>query len=214
MPKTIALQTKHQLGRSLILVDRRGVAAPLGCTSILSGTLRSVSSRSNAQTSVCLALFALAAFTFTTLASVQETRLPTVTIRWNEAAVQGIRGAKMGTPMSARALAIVHTCMYDAWAAYDERAVGTQLGGALRRPPNERTEANKQRAISYAAYRALTDVLPADTESAYKPLMRELGYDPNDHSTDIETPAGIGWAKSQTYFNGTATPPSPVSAAN
>jgi len=94
--------------------------------------------------------------------------------------------------MSARALAIVHTCMYDAWAAYDERAVGTQLGGALRRPPNERTEANKQRAISYAAYRALTDVLPADTESAYKPLMRELGYDPNDHSTDIETPAGIG----------------------
>ena len=30
------------------------------------------------------------------------------------------------------------------------------------------------------------DVLPVDTESVYKPLMRELGYDPNDHSTDID----------------------------
>jgi hypothetical protein len=82
--------------------------------------------------------------------------------------------------------------MYDAWAAYDEKTVGTQLGGVLRRPANERTESNKERAISYAAYRALTDVLPGDTESVYKPLMRQLGYNPDDKSTDIETPTGIG----------------------
>jgi hypothetical protein len=43
---------------------------------------------------------------------------------------------------------MVHTCIYDAWAAYDERAVGTQLGGALRRPASERTLANKEQAIS------------------------------------------------------------------
>jgi len=82
--------------------------------------------------------------------------------------------------------------MYDAWAAYDDKAVGTQLGGALRRPASERTEANKEKAISYAAYRALTDVFPGDTETVYKPLMRGLGYDPDDKSTDIETAAGIG----------------------
>ncbi|MGH9743927.1 MAG: vanadium-dependent haloperoxidase [Candidatus Acidiferrum sp.] len=111
---------------------------------------------------------------------------------WNSVALQGVRDSKLGQPTAARALAIVHTCMYDAWAAYDEQAIGTQLGGALRRPQGERTDANKERAISYAAYRALTDVLPVDTESVYKPLMRELGYDPNDHSTDIETPTGIG----------------------
>ncbi len=110
---------------------------------------------------------------------------------WNKATLQGVRDAKLGAPMAARALAIVHTCMYDAWAAYDEHAVGTQLGGALRRQKNERTLANKERAISYAAYRGLADVL-ADTESLYKPLMRELRYDPNDNSTDIETPTGIG----------------------
>ena len=64
--------------------------------------------------------------------------------------------------------------------------------GALRRPANERTEPNKERAISFAAYRALVDVLPAGTELVYKPLMRQLGYDPNDKSSDIETPTGIG----------------------
>jgi uncharacterized protein DUF6851 len=66
----------------------------------------------------------------------------------NSAALQGIRDAKLGAPVVARALAMVHTCIYDAWAAYDERAVGTQLGGALRRPASERTLANKEQAIS------------------------------------------------------------------
>jgi hypothetical protein len=71
---------------------------------------------------------------------------PNVAIRWNNAALQGIRDAKLGAPVVARVLAIVHTCMYDAWSAYDEKAVGTQLQGVLRRPAAERTEANKQKA--------------------------------------------------------------------
>jgi hypothetical protein len=113
-------------------------------------------------------------------------------IQWDSAALQGVRDAKLGAPMVARALAIVHTCMYDAWAAYDERATGTQLGSALRRPASERTLANKEQAISYAAYRALGDVLSVDTKSVYISLMKRLGYDPSDTSTDIETPTGIG----------------------
>jgi hypothetical protein len=60
--------------------------------------------------------------------------------------------------------------MFDAWAGYDERAVGTQFRDALRRPPNERTISNKERAISYAAYRALSDILPIDTDTLYKPM--------------------------------------------
>jgi hypothetical protein len=117
---------------------------------------------------------------------------PNAVSQWNNAALQGVRDAKLGAPMMGRALAIVHTCMYDAWSGYDERAVGTQLRGALRRPASERTRANKDRAISYAVFRALEDVLPADTDSVYSPLMKQLGYDPKDHSTDIETPTGIG----------------------
>jgi hypothetical protein len=115
-----------------------------------------------------------------------------VAIQWNDAALRGVRDSKLAAPMVSRALAIVHTCLYDAWAAYDDRAIGTQLSGALRRPPAERTLENKQKALSYAAYRALSDVLPADTESVYKPLMKKLGNDPNYNSTDIETPEGIG----------------------
>jgi len=82
--------------------------------------------------------------------------------------------------------------MHDAWATYDTRAVGTPLAGVLRHPAAERTLANKQQTISYAAYCALADVLPADIDSVYEPLMRALRYDPDDHSSDVETPAGIG----------------------
>ena len=137
----------------------------------------------------CIAIFsALLLFPWAHAASTP----PNAAIQWNNATLQGIRDAKLGAPMVARALAVVHTCMYDAWAAYDKRGVGTQLQGALRRPASERTAANKEEAISYAAYRALADVLPVDTNSVYVPLMKQLGYDPNDKSTDIETPAGIG----------------------
>jgi len=124
----------------------------------------------------------------TTITVAQTTAVGT----WHSAALQAARDSNLGAPMVSRALAIVHTCMYDVWAAYDDRAVGTQLAGVLRRPPSERTLANKDRAISYAAYRALMDLFPSDSDSVFKPLMKQLGYDPNDHSTDIETPTGIG----------------------
>ncbi len=113
-------------------------------------------------------------------------------MRWNALVLPAVSHTKSTAPTGPRALAIVHTCMYDAWAAYDEKAVGTQLGGALRRPARERTQANKEKAIAYAAYRGLTDLFPSEAEKVYKPLMRELGYDPEDKSTDIETPQGIG----------------------
>lgn len=69
--------------------------------------------------------------------------------------------------MVARALAIAHTCIYDAWAAYDHRAVSTLLGGSLRQPARERTLVNKQQAISFAAYRAAADLLPGSTGSVF-----------------------------------------------
>src|SRR6188472_2140803 len=50
--------------------------------------------------------------------------------------------------VGSRMLLIIVTCMYDAWAAYDDTAVGTRFGGQLRRPKNERTEANKRIAIA------------------------------------------------------------------
>ena len=93
--------------------------------------------------------------------------------------------------VGSRMLGIVVTCMYDAWAAYDDKAVGTRLGGKLRRPPAERTPANKESAIAYATYRALLYLFPED-EKWITAEARQRGVDPKQSSTDPATPAGVG----------------------
>src|SRR3989449_504990 len=92
-----------------------------------------------------------------------------VVLQWDNAALQAIRVTKPGPPIVARALAIVHTAMYDAWAAYDDQAVGTRFGGALRRPGLERTLVSKNAAVSFAAYRALVDLFPTQTPAFIAP---------------------------------------------
>jgi len=114
-----------------------------------------------------------------------------VVIQWNEAALEAIRRTHLGPPMVARALAVTHTATYDAWAAYDAHAMATRVGGALRRPPNERTDANKAGAVSFAAYRALLDLFPTE-QAVFDSLMQRLGLDPSDRSTDVTTATGIG----------------------
>ncbi len=47
----------------------------------------------------------------------------TVPVLWNNTALQAIRETKPAMPVAARALAILHTCMYTAWAAYDPIAL-------------------------------------------------------------------------------------------
>jgi hypothetical protein len=124
-------------------------------------------------------------------AGATEPRVSAV-VEWNQAFLQGVRDSKLGPPMVARALAVAHASIYDAWATYDHKAVGTRLGGSLRRPPAERTLANKTQALSFAAYRAAVDLFPASASPVFDPLMRSLHYDPGDLSTDTSTPAGIG----------------------
>jgi len=114
-----------------------------------------------------------------------------VVLRWDEQTLAAIRALKTPPPVNARALAVVHTSMYDAWAAYDAVAVGTRLGGSLRRPAAERTVASKSMAISYAAYRALLNLFPARSAD-FRAFMTALGYDPDDASTDPASPAGVG----------------------
>jgi hypothetical protein len=93
--------------------------------------------------------------------------------------------------VGSRMLGVIVTAMYDAWAAYDEKAVGTRLGGKLRRPAAERTDANKVKAIAYAMYRAMLDIFPEDAKWLGE-QMTQHGYDPSDSCTDPSTPAGVG----------------------
>ena len=115
-----------------------------------------------------------------------------VMVRWNEALLQGVRESKLGPPMVARALAVAHTCAYDAWAAYDGFAVGTRLGGTLRRPARERRFENKVEAVSHATYRAAVDLFPGSKAGVFDPLMAGLGLDPADDSREASAPAGVG----------------------
>lgn len=114
-----------------------------------------------------------------------------VALFWNEALLDAIPESRFGPPVAARAMAMVHTAMFDAWAAYDDHAVGTRLGGALRVPPGVHRREDRDAAISHAAFSALVDIFPAQ-KPRFEARMTALGLDPTDTSTDPSTPAGIG----------------------
>jgi uncharacterized protein DUF6851/vanadium-dependent haloperoxidase-like protein len=115
-----------------------------------------------------------------------------VVLQWNNALLQGVRESSLGPPMVSRALAVAHTCIYDAWAAYDRVAVGTRLGATLRRPVREHRLERKIEAISYAAYRAAVDLFPGSRAGVFDPLLASIGLDPHNSSQDTTEPAGIG----------------------
>ncbi|WP_447008090.1 vanadium-dependent haloperoxidase [Saccharothrix isguenensis] len=137
---------------------------------------------------------ALTASVFTPVAGAEGGTVPAgdnVIIQWDQALMDAIRVGKLGPPHIARASGIVHTCTYDAWAAYDGTATGTRYGSQLRRPLAERTLANKSKAISYAAYLAVKDIYPA-SKPAFDQLMVKLGYDPSTVPGGPTSPAAIG----------------------
>jgi hypothetical protein len=125
------------------------------------------------------------------ISSVGAAQAATLVTDWNDQALQAVRATRMAPPIFARANAIVNTAMYDAWAAYDNQANGTQLGGELRRPPAERTNANRRKAMSFAAYRALVELFPS-RQAQFDAEMARLGYDPTDTTGNLATPQGIG----------------------
>ena len=115
-----------------------------------------------------------------------------VVLRWNQAALDAIVISRTAPVIAARALAIMHTCMYDSWVAYDDNARSAMSAVSPRRPSAERTAANRERAISFAAYRALADLFQGQKATLLDPLMSELGMDASDSSVDITTPSGVG----------------------
>ncbi|HZW54371.1 MAG TPA: hypothetical protein VFF00_10060 [Candidatus Elarobacter sp.] len=106
-----------------------------------------------------------------------------VVVTWDHALLQAVRDVKPAPTVVSRALAVVHTAEYDAWAAYDPVATGTRLGAALRRPVGERTLGNKEFAVSFAAYDALKDLFPSES-ALFDQTLRTLGFDPADSTHD------------------------------
>jgi hypothetical protein len=120
-------------------------------------------------------------------------------LRWDERLLGSIRlkPRVTGPTVSARAIGILHTATYDAWAAYDDRAVDTRLrlrdDPDLRQPPVKRTEPNKTTAISYAAYRVLLNLFPGpERTESFRSYMLSKNYDPDNDTRDPTTPEGVG----------------------
>jgi hypothetical protein len=108
-----------------------------------------------------------------------------VVLRWSGVMLEAVRHSTLAPPAVARVLAIVHTCTYDAWAAYDPIAAGVHY----RNKVGPGSDADRDRAISYAAHRALVDLFPGQ-RSRFDELMEELGYHPFDLS-DVASVVGV-----------------------
>ncbi len=116
---------------------------------------------------------------------------PQVVVEWNKTALEAVRVVKPGPPMVARSLAILHTAIYDAWAAYDGVAVGTRLRNLLRRPDAERTGPNKTKAMSFAAYLVLINQYPTE-KARFDAKMASLGFTVATNNFDATKPEGVG----------------------
>lgn len=127
--------------------------------------------------------------------------------RWNEALLEAIRNDFARPTVHARNLFHTAIALYDAWAAFDERAVpyllGHRLGdyscgfAGIKKPVD--IEAAREEAISYAAYRLLLHRFAASpgargSRNSFRSLMTTLGYDLTYTSIDYSegSPAALG----------------------
>ncbi|WP_254563496.1 vanadium-dependent haloperoxidase [Oscillatoria sp. HE19RPO] len=111
---------------------------------------------------------------------------------WDEAAQQAVRNTSPGPTIASRAYGLVHTAMFDTWAAYDSTAIATQPENRLQRPREENTELNKSEAMSYAAYYILSQLFPSQIEF-FNTQMQQLGYNPSPRNPDSNTASGLGY---------------------
>jgi hypothetical protein len=120
-----------------------------------------------------------------------------LTLQWNQLILDAIKHTKTSPPLAARALAMVHTAMYDAWSVYDECAISTTTALYIKVLDEKLcTKDNRRKAFSYAAYRVLMELfwlpLPPKYKTLFRDFMCELGYNPDDTTLEIDTPQGIG----------------------
>jgi hypothetical protein len=104
---------------------------------------------------------------------------------WNALALRAA-----GAAQALHTLALLHTCMYNAWAAYDGDARQTALGVAVRLPRTEHDAASRTAAMSHAAHGVLAGLFP-EAQADVDARMASLGLAP-DGAPNPFSPAGIG----------------------
>ncbi len=118
---------------------------------------------------------------------------PTISYRWNQMSLAAVRHEISPLPpVVARSLFIVHTSMYDAWAAYEPTAEGAVTGKTLDLTGSDEDQA---KAVSVAAYWAINDQFPDFDKDTKAPaaLLKELVGEPNP-SPAAGSPEAVGLA--------------------
>ena len=105
-------------------------------------------------------------------APAQATRAtPSSVVQWNRVMLQAVQNTVMPVTIAARALAMVHEAIYNAWAHYDLWARFTQPG-LSKRLALEWNSTNKRVAISHAAHGVLTELFPSQVQALFDPLLQ------------------------------------------
>jgi hypothetical protein len=131
-----------------------------------------------------------------------DTYTPTKVAQWNEFFLASVVRSGLAPTVTARTMQILHTAIYDAWAAFDPVAVGVhsriEAPGALTGSQN--LAAALEEAIGFAAYTAAKAVFP--TQGAQlRAFMGSMGYNPDAPTGDPATAAGIGKAAAQAVLD-------------
>jgi hypothetical protein len=114
--------------------------------------------------------------------------------RWDEATLDAIRRALPNPPLHARNLFHTSAAMWDAWAAYEPTASGYFLN---EKHTASDVAAAREEAMSYAAYRVLTERYMkatggSDSLSEFDDVMDSLCYPLTVTTTQGDSPAAVG----------------------
>jgi len=135
-------------------------------------------------------------FTFTVDPATQfvtvSSEHPTISVFWDSIVQTAVVSSSPGPTVASRAYAMMHTAMFDAWSAYDPRAISTNLADSMQRPGSESNLANKAEAMSFAAYRVLVDLFPSEVD-LFNTAMEQLEFDSEIVSHEADTAIGIGY---------------------
>ena len=127
-------------------------------------------------------------------ASSSSLHAQSVAREWNEVLLNAIRIDFPAPTVHSRNLYHTSAAMYDAWATYDSISDGVFF---KEKHTADDIEAARHEAISYAAYRVLSQRYTLSTnaeasQALFDLLMDELGYDINVTTTKGDEPAAIG----------------------
>ncbi|MEM6480607.1 MAG: DUF6851 domain-containing protein [Pseudomonadota bacterium] len=118
---------------------------------------------------------------------------PTISVIWDRVVQQAVieTSSPVGPTVAARAYAMLHTAMYDAWSAFDDTALRVTFdldedSGKMLGLTGSELEDAKEKAMSFAALTVLRVLFPDMDDLFLEVFEDRLGFDPEDDSDIAE----------------------------